>query len=64
MISDFLASAKLDGWDLLLALLIVIAGWIAASLAKRGTAKLVRRIPSATDATVTLVARIDRKSVV
>ena len=60
MISDFLASAKLDGWDLLLALVIVILGWIAASLAKRGTARLVRRIPSATDATVTLVARIVR----
>jgi small conductance mechanosensitive channel len=60
VISDFLASSKLDGWDLLLALVIVIVGWIAASLAKRGTAKLVRRIPGVTDATVTLVARIVR----
>ena len=55
---DYLSATSVSGWDLLLAIAVLIAGWIVGRLASRGIRKLSRRWPGVTEDVAKLVARI------
>jgi small-conductance mechanosensitive channel len=64
MLVDFFSTSSIDGWDIFLALVVLVAGWIAGSFAKRGMLRLLARVwPSVTSGTAMTVARIARYAI-
>jgi small-conductance mechanosensitive channel len=57
-IAAFFESANLSGWDLLLAVLALIAGFVFGSLAKRAVLAVGRKWPNVSSALVALLARV------
>jgi small conductance mechanosensitive channel len=60
MIADFFANSSIGGWEAVLAVVVAVAGWIAASFAKKGTLRLLHRMPGITEGAASLVARLVR----
>ncbi|HEY4267948.1 MAG TPA: mechanosensitive ion channel family protein [Galbitalea sp.] len=60
MIADFLSTSSINGWDVLIAIIVAVAGWIAASLAKRAVLRLLERVRGITPATSMVIARVVR----
>ena len=56
--ADWVASLDIDGWSLGLALLTAIATWVIAVLARKGTRKLLAKVPALTPALQTLIVRV------
>jgi len=59
-LSDFVSTTT--PVDAVIAVLVVIAGWIVSSLAKKWSLKLLRRVQGLSDAAATLAARVLRYS--
>ncbi|MEJ3404095.1 mechanosensitive ion channel domain-containing protein [Rathayibacter sp. YIM 133350] len=57
-IAEFFDAQKLSGWDLLFALLVLIAGWIVASLVKRAILAIGGRWPQVSPPLVLTLARV------
>ncbi len=57
-IAAFFESANLSGWDILLAVLALVAGFVFGSLAKRAVLAVGRRWPTVSSALVALLARV------
>ena len=55
--SEFLSTSSITWWELLLALVAVVAGWIASRFAKKGVTALMARVPNATPAMTRFAAR-------
>ena len=56
--ADWVASLDIDGWSLGLALLTAIATWVIAVLARKGTRRLLAKVPALTPALQTLIVRV------
>jgi len=61
-ISDFLTTNTITPVDAVIAVLVVIAGWIVSSLAKRWALTLLRKVQGLSEAAASLVARVLRYS--
>jgi small-conductance mechanosensitive channel len=61
--SSWFVASPLDPWTLILAIVLAVAGWIAAGLARRATLRVLRRVPNLADSTSVLVGRIVRYGV-
>jgi small-conductance mechanosensitive channel len=59
-LADLFASNSISAWDAVLAVVIVVVGWIVSNFAKRGTLTLMHRVRGLTEAVAVLVARIVR----
>ncbi|GAB2448510.1 small-conductance mechanosensitive channel MscS [Conyzicola lurida] len=59
-LADLFAPTSISAWDAVLALVIVVAGWIVSSLAKRGTLTLMHRVKGLGESVAVLVARVVR----
>ncbi|MFB6611062.1 mechanosensitive ion channel family protein [Agromyces sp. NPDC056379] len=56
--ADWVGSLDIDGWSLGLALLTAIATWLLAVLARKGTRRLLAKVPALTPALQTLIVRV------
>ncbi|MFB9308191.1 small-conductance mechanosensitive channel [Agromyces hippuratus] len=56
--ADWVASLDIDGWSLGLALLTALATWLLAVFARKGTRKLLAKVPALTPALQTLIVRV------
>ncbi|RZU66696.1 mechanosensitive ion channel-like protein [Microterricola gilva] len=63
-LSDFFASGDITGWDLLLAALFGVAGWVVSIFVKRGVTALLARTPGVSPAVGLLIARIAKYIVI
>lgn len=57
-ISAFFSTSDIDGWDVLIAVLIIIAGWILSIFARRGALALLRKVQGLSVDLANLTARI------
>ena len=55
--SEFLSTSSITWWQLLLAVIAVVAGWISSRFAKKGVTALMERVPNATPAITRFAAR-------
>lgn len=63
-LSEFLGTASISGWDLLIAALIAVAGWVISIFVKRGVTALLARTPGITPAVSLLIARVAKYLVI
>lgn len=63
-LSDFLGSANISGWDILIAALIAVAGWVVSIFVKRGLTAVLARTPGITPAVSLLIARVAKYLVI
>lgn len=63
-ITDFFGSGSVSGWDLLIAVLVAVAAWIASIFVKQGVVALMRRTPGVTPAVAVLIARVAKYAVI
>ncbi|KQW04817.1 hypothetical protein ASC66_13960 [Leifsonia sp. Root4] len=63
-LSDFFASGDITGWDLLIAVLVGLAGWVASIFVKRGVVAVLARTPGVSPAVGLLIARIAKYVVI
>lgn len=64
MLVDFFSSSSIDGWDIFLALVVLVLGWVAGSFAKRGMLRLLARVwPSVNAGTSMTAARVVRYAI-
>jgi small-conductance mechanosensitive channel len=59
-LGDAIAESTVDGWDIVLALLVVLIGWIASRYAARATRSLTSRVEGITPDVATLATRVVR----
>ena len=60
--SEFLSTSTITWWELLLAVIAVVAGWIASRFAKKGVTALMARVPNATPAMTRFAAHFAQYS--
>jgi small-conductance mechanosensitive channel len=63
-IASFFQSATISGWDILFAVLALIAGFVFGSLARRAVLAVGSRWPNVSSALITLLARVTKYLVV
>lgn len=63
-VGDFFGSGDISGWDLLIATLVVIAGWVVSIFVKRGATALLTRTPGISPGATLLIARIAKYVVI
>ena len=63
-LSDFFSSGDITGWDLLIAVLVGIVGWVASIFVKRGVIAVLARTPGVSPAVGLLIARIAKYVVI
>lgn len=63
-LSDFFSSGDITGWDLLIAVLVGIVGWVASIFVKRGVMAVLARTPGVSPAVGLLIARIAKYVVI
>ena len=59
-IADFVTTSSITPVDAVIAVIVVIAGWIVSSLAKKWSLRLLRRVQGLSEAAATLAARVVR----
>jgi small-conductance mechanosensitive channel len=59
-LSTAIAESSVDGWDIVLALLVVLIGWIVSRYAARATRSLTNRVEGITPDMATLATRVVR----
>lgn len=57
-LQSFFASADVSGWDLLFALIALIAGWLIARLARNGVVRIGARWPDVSPTIIAVLARV------
>jgi small-conductance mechanosensitive channel len=60
MLADFFANSTIGGWDAVLAIAVLVAGWITAGFARRATLTLMHKLPNITEGAASLTARLVR----
>lgn len=63
-IGDFFSSGDITGWDLLIAALVAVAGWVVSIFVKRGVTALLNRTPGVSPGVTLLIARIAKYVVI
>jgi small conductance mechanosensitive channel len=63
-LGDFFADSSIGGWDVVIALVVAIAGWIASGLAKRATLAVLHRLPGLKADVALIIARVVRYSLI
>jgi small-conductance mechanosensitive channel len=63
-LSDFFGSADISGWDLLIAVLVGVTGWVVSIFVKRGVTALLARTPGISPGATLLIARIAKYVVI
>ncbi|AMB59694.1 hypothetical protein AWU67_13410 [Microterricola viridarii] len=63
-VGDFFGSSDISGWDLLIATLVVVAGWVVSIFVKRGVTALLTRTPGISPGATLLIARIAKYVVI
>jgi small-conductance mechanosensitive channel len=59
-ISDFVTGTEIEGVDLLIALIVVVAAWVAARLTRRGVVKVLGRVQGVNEDMRALAGRLAR----
>ncbi|MCI2956623.1 mechanosensitive ion channel family protein [Agromyces atrinae] len=63
-LENLLGDSSITGWDLLIAALVIVAGWVLSIVTKKAVLALLRKAPGFSDAAAILIARIAKYAVV
>lgn len=63
-LEDLLGDSSITGWDVLIAVLVIVVGWLLSIVTKKAVLALLRKAPGFSEAAATLIARIAKYSVV